>query len=624
MIAAALCAIVAGFGIFGIGNNTASATAAGDTSTGYAALGIEQLQKIVENLVQQIQQLRQMIAQLKPLETCGNGKCRFGETAATCAKDCGSSACGKEGDIADSFSSETSGTKPCCAGLEPLSYNIEVQQPNAEPLTVAKMTCAKCGNGVCSFGETAATCAKDCANVSTGCAKEGTACWATKCASNGNSSEVAKCGEGGSTCCSGLSCVSGKCVDSGDHTIAVQNVLPCANEGEIFSGNTKQCCNGLTKTTSNSQPSCQVGVVCNYATKYTCAKISLPTTAQCAAKCKTMGYANSNCKSYGGLIDPSGKETATSKCALNYTDAGTTGDCNGANITDGSQTCCCGNSNSENNGCVKEGKIIDWRISPVGKCCSGLTRILDCKSSTCSKSSNSICTYCGNGACGLGENKFNCPADCKTATCAMAGEIGQCCAGLSLITVHSDPSYHICANCGDGVCTKGETTINCSKDCGGCAKEGEVFTGTERQCCNGLEKALTAGQSACQVGAICANGSNYTCQKIETKASTPICSQNCKAKGYTGSYCNTYGNGPFIYGSSTPSPCASGWTNIGTTNDCNANNLSDAGRTCCCGTTVYPICGNGTCETGETANNCVADCAGNNGIPANNIPASQI
>ncbi|MFA6376141.1 MAG: hypothetical protein WCX69_01935 [Candidatus Paceibacterota bacterium] len=272
---------------------------------------------------------------------------------------------------------------------------------------------------------------------SRGCAKEGTACWATKCASNGNSYEVAKCGEGGSTCCAGLSCVNGKCTGIPANIIATHNVLPCANENEIFSGNAKQCCNGLTKITSNSQPSCQVGAECNNAANYTCANISLPTTAQCAEKCKTMGYGTSNCKTYGGLVDPKGKETMMLKCGFDYIDAGTTNDCNGAGIVDGSQTCCCKKLLPVEN-CVKEGKIIDWRISPVEKCCSGLTQILDCKSSACPKNSNSICTYCGNGACGLGENKFNCPADCKTTAdnCVIGIKTDSCCACPKKITAN--------------------------------------------------------------------------------------------------------------------------------------------------------------------------------------------
>jgi len=343
IIAGALCALIAGVGFLGIGNNIVNAQTAATTSSG---LTIDQLQQLVNSLKQQIQLIIQLLSQRN-----------IGNTTAV-----------------------TPG--------------------------------------------------------SNGCAKEGTACWATKCASNGNSYEVAKCGATGSTCCAELSCVNGKCQNT-DNTIAVNNVLPCANENEIFSGNAKQCCNGLTKTISNSQPSCQVGAECNNATNYTCANINLPTTAQCAKKCKTMGYGASNCKTYGGLVDPKGKETMMLKCGFDYLDIGTTDDCNGAGIVDGSQTCCCKKLIPAEN-CIKEGKIIDWRISPVGKCCSGLTEILDCKSSPCSKSSNSICTYCGNGVCGLGENKINCATDCKTTTsnCVIGIKTDSCCSCPKKITAN--------------------------------------------------------------------------------------------------------------------------------------------------------------------------------------------
>jgi len=80
-------------------------------------------------------------------------------------------------------------------------------------------------------------------------------------------------------------------------------------------------------------------------------------------------------------------------------------------------------------GCVKEGERGSQWFSGLeqnnGKkndiCCKGLTGIDDVSDSSgkClppapgGLGAGFICTYCGNGVCGIGENKCNCPADCK-------------------------------------------------------------------------------------------------------------------------------------------------------------------------------------------------------------------
>lgn len=87
IIAVAICGLVTGFGIFSI--NVVQAQTETRIATANSPLSIDQLQQIVKNLTRQIQQIVQLIAQLKPLETCGNSICRFGETAATCSADCG-------------------------------------------------------------------------------------------------------------------------------------------------------------------------------------------------------------------------------------------------------------------------------------------------------------------------------------------------------------------------------------------------------------------------------------------------------------------------------------------------------------------------------------------------------
>ncbi|MDP2950756.1 MAG: hypothetical protein Q8N55_00050 [bacterium] len=76
--------------------------------------------------------------------------------------------------------------------------------------------------------------------------------------------------------------------------------------------------------------------------------------------------------------------------------------------------------------CVKEGDVTTGgTYAPndpkTTECCAGLIAIghYTDKSITSGcyslpmPGSGSVCTYCGNGVCGLGENKCNCPSDCK-------------------------------------------------------------------------------------------------------------------------------------------------------------------------------------------------------------------
>ncbi|MCL5011108.1 MAG: hypothetical protein M1127_02770 [Patescibacteria group bacterium] len=79
--------------------------------------------------------------------------------------------------------------------------------------------------------------------------------------------------------------------------------------------------------------------------------------------------------------------------------------------------------------CVQEGAKItidyigQYGAIPGGVCCSGLVPIKDNESSKplpeggCSGlgSDAYMCTACGNGVCGLGENQCNCPQDCNVS-----------------------------------------------------------------------------------------------------------------------------------------------------------------------------------------------------------------
>ena len=154
--------------------------------------------------------------------------------------------------------------------------------------------------------------------------------------------------------------------------------------------------------------------------------------------------------------------------------------------------------NQPSDNCLKEGEsgFDDNNGKAIKNCCAGLSGIYtDFDLSSCehtiSKNTPFICTTCGNGVCGTGENKCNC-ADCTQpivnqpvinqpkTNCLKEGEIygtgyaEDCCSGLNKIPnvfktgtecSVSNGETAICAYCGNGVCGTGENQCNCPADC---------------------------------------------------------------------------------------------------------------------------------------------------------------
>ena len=183
--------------------------------------------------------------------------------------------------------------------------------------------------------------------------------------------------------------------------------------------------------------------------------------------------------------------------------------------------------------CAGEGAFIEKPEESAG-CCAGLASIPDCVNEglgdpVCMCTEGVMCTMCGNGECGPGENECNCPEDCPfepfnwceeaggectmgqpttdgcaygwgpvyldgcsngdlccmpdEIICAVKGETvnglpddTKCCVGLSPIGMFKfDPATgtcemliggSVCAVCGDGVCESGwENLCNCPEDC---------------------------------------------------------------------------------------------------------------------------------------------------------------
>ncbi len=129
-------------------------------------------------------------------------------------------------------------------------------------------------------------------------------------------------------------------------------------------------------------------------------------------------------------------------------------------------------------GCYSEGQIFDLSQNPNAKCCQGLEAKSQYDLRTCIAlpGMKFVCVNCGDGNCGLGENKCNCPQDCPEK-CAEEGETipvvpnpPKCCNGLVLIPPKASNILGISgictAKCGNRICDSDtETSYNCPQDC---------------------------------------------------------------------------------------------------------------------------------------------------------------
>ena len=267
-------------------------------------------------------------------------------------------------------------------------------------------------------------------------------------------------------------------------------------------------------------------------------------------------------------------------------------------------------------GCVGEGqyviasKLVGVDSTPVGpqNCCAGLTKYMGggsewVQNGVCVKfdhsgmNANYLCVKCGDGICNsaAGENVCNCPADCGSTTCVTEGNkvfaypgAAECCAGLTEISVYSvciGPSSTnssglssapvampmtgaVCTKCGNGICGPGENQCNCPQDCGNftsCAKEDEIFSDANEQCCAGLVRngmtpiSCLPGQT-CLSKFICAKPGNQDSQRMSamrqlvsaqemyygssSSNSYLQCGSNCSANFYPSSIGNYLASTP--------------------------------------------------------------------------------
>jgi len=353
ILAAGLTVIIAGGGIFMANINTAQA----QTDNNNSSPTIAQLQQMVETLKQQIQQIIALIAQLKPQETCGNGACRFGETAASCPSDCQAvDNCIQEGKWGQQ-------NQKCCQGLT-ASYRPAVSSGNIDAQGL--FICYKCGDGICSENELQEYCPKDCSEVVTDNGK-------AKCIATGGAwidSDCAGCipqtraeRNAGSMVCAKI-CVHDKICQCGNGKYwgsreegCLTNAA-CVKEGErIYTNDAKKCCGGLVAySPCTSEQDC-------IADFWTCLPPGAPVPSSQTA-CST----NNDCISDGGTCH---------KCF----------------------------NKSWWNSQTSSTKL-KWACLGIGD------SICQCKNKVCTSVS-----VCGDGVCNATyENKDNCAKDCPSQT----------------------------------------------------------------------------------------------------------------------------------------------------------------------------------------------------------------
>lgn len=288
--------------------------------------------------------------------------------------------------------------------------------------------------------------------------------------------------------------------------------------------------------------------------------------------------------------------------------------------------------------CADEGESVPV-IPDAPECCGDLKKIscvepndsgdcpLECDGSM-------ICAACGDGECGLGENKCNCPQDCEEEdVCVGEGEVGSsfenesCCSGLEKIdnsTVDDDGSCiqfrngtFMCAACGDGECGSGENKCNCPDDCGevepSCIEEGgEGLVNSGSSCCSGLEQIRATSEfglvrpdeDTCDY-----DDSKFYC----TKCGDGVCGDkedrcNCPEDCATQEECIGEGD---VGEESSGDQCCAGLDKIEHASLIyQVVNQNDSEPTCVFDETKFYCakCPNGACGAGENKCNCPKDC----------------
>ena len=582
-----------------------------------AALNAQSLQNSSATTGKQLaEQIATLQSQLSSLMTsctntsvCGNGQCEVGETATTCPADCKSSACIPAG-------YELTSGQNCCAGLSSLveKYSQLTENWTCLPMPNPRSLCAKCGDGICGPGESYCSCPQDCCTPGTVsgckvCQTNPSQVWKddnSKCTSG----QVCKAGACISSSCGNGVCESSEtttgcpadCATSANFipvsivTSSTQpvgsapatltntfNIQVTATNGDVYMPNAGAFTVAVLKDSETdatkyhigsiySQPSGTVLVGSSY-------KIPQNTTATFSATATDSTTVAGNYHLQMAIISWS---TLNGGAYTNWVPAIPSIWAGQTVYLQGSNTPVCGNGICESNEtaancpadcggstCVTEGNTTG--ISPsAAKCCSGLTAnsvFAVCSDATQSSTGLSsapikipsygvsVCTKCGDGICGPGENKCNCPTDCNTTSCKAEGLICNttyingttnsaqntstfnCCAGMVCKYANNVGTCVKISACGNGVCEAGETNANCAKDCpattcsstltsDACAK-----AGGQMLCSAYSALCLTPIMSGSSAPTNCGSNGTSSCY---CQCGSPVVGGNCTYKTFPG------------------------------------------------------------------------------------------
>jgi hypothetical protein len=248
------------------------------------------------------------------------------------------------------------------------------------------------------------------------------------------------------------------------------------------------------------------------------------------------------------------------------------------------------------------------------KCGPGLTCAEACKDDTCTKactaslgsdakfSAVAMCGLakkcfgdistgpeCGNGQCESGESPSSCPADCKTTGNPVCGD-GQCNGTETKATCPGDCGTTTSGKCGDLKCTSPENIETCPLDC----------DSTNAQTISCLQSMCGPQTSACVANADCVKflGCAASCKGNSSCQSSCVQGVPSAAQGLVASLGSCAQTNKCLGSTTTGPVCGNGTCESGeTTSSCPSD----------CKTTTSPKCGNGVCDAGE-AGNCLVDC----------------
>lgn len=569
-------------------------------------------------------------------KTCGNGVCDSGEDKCNCLQDCPPPECANDGEQV--YYRSIDGPVRCCNANSGIKYDHRLEDGACtavsgqfSPVGVCMEGWQKtCGDGACGSGENRCNCPKDCSDCSKGLSREacvdlggnylcsdGNNCFCmcpckidADCGNN-------RCGQGGNTCNEHrFRCVGGVCEDNRTtyEDRLCSDYLPIDLRNGTVGRCLDLCGDGLC---TDVEP-----FWCTADCSKECAKKNETVYKSAASGPNWCCNPNDPIKPKTSLVGGECVYSSDGSFGICMEEWGPWRNCGNGVCEAGENKCNCPKDcPGSETGCVGAGEKVRDNGEENGRmCCEGLTEVFDQweldGDGRCHALDNYgyHCLKCGDGLCGLGENKCNCPNDCGTGAadeckdasdCVVAVDLGGCCAcprvlpritldGIRFVVYESGKDYSrmlpaecrnaVCSPCGpfgsaacqsgkcmnapicgNIYCERGEDEKTCPTDCGTGAVCGNVFceSGENKTSClkDCVEKRVVCGDNFCTAGE---NESNCP---VDCGSHKPVCGNGFCEKPYGENATN----------------CA---------NDCEINS----------------VCGNLACEVDENKTTCPEDC----------------